>query len=1159
MLQLQRASAGSGKTFTLAKKFIWFFITIRPEGEPRRLREPAELEDSLSHILAVTFTNKATNEMQLRIVEKLFALGYPDVVIKDGKRPDYEKEFCKELGVPQSRLQQVCRRALGILLHNYSDFNVSTIDSFFQHVLRTFAYETGVNDSYQVELDTDYLTRLAVNAVLEELDTRNAKPSTLFWIRILMDREKKGWQIFQRREKGKTKAGGSYSDLIAAVARLENEDYKSVRKFIADYFAADSDLEGEFLRLQELFASRLREPRRILLEKAAAFRDSLPEEIASLTGRSTLGVFPAIARFILDSSEDSLPATTIPDLESKLSAKNFITFRKQSPEQAAFLESGAQELSQLWQDWENLLSEPAYRAWKLYEANIPYMGLFSVILDRRAAILDENNAIELGETSSILNEMIGDSDAPFIYERLGTYLNHFLIDEFQDTSRLQWANLKPLLAESMSRENDNLIIGDAKQSIYRFRNADPSLITDVVPAQFAGRVSILGDAPEHNTNWRSRINVIRFNNSLFSFLADSLDSKYFDLSPSRLSFRRLYSNTIQPPGKKAVEDGVRGYVEAVIYEKNPETLTHLVESIPSRILSITARGYKMRDIAVLVDDNNQAKSVINAIITHNSSCGENSCRIPFVSDQSLLVKSSKAVAVVVACLASVARGAKPSLPDEDEEKVRSVNWSDLESNLRYYMFDSPDLPTEELVRTFLSMGTDFDALRDMLSRMESVALPALVEAIVSRFVDPVLRRNDAIYLAAFQDLVLEYCEAHPTDISSFLDWWERKSLKASISSPEDTDAVRVMTIHKSKGLEFTCVIIPFANWELHDTLSSRGREWRWVRPMLPEGLADGLPPYLPVEVSEKMTGTAHESELHRYYDQYKLDNVNRAYVGFTRACEELYVFAPYPKAPKKADPSRMESFTIGSLLERFASRIETITPDPEGYLVDGADVSVDSRPDDKSIILRIGEQAAGPESRISEREKTADKSAAEDKREVAVLCDDYPIYPAPEKLCYRLEALPDVSEEKDSDPRSEGNLRHAALENVVTMADIPRAVRKLKIAGLLPASRVEELIESLTESLMNPDVKRWFDGSGRVLAERNILHGDYKMRRPDRIVIYDGDQVEVIDYKFGHHKPEVYSRQVKRYVDLLKDTGLFRSVRGYLWYVTLGEVSFVAD
>ncbi len=1165
MLQLQRASAGSGKTFTLAKKFIWFFITIRPEGEKRRLRTPAELDDSLRHILAVTFTNKATNEMQMRIVEKLFALGYPDEAKARGIKRDYAAEFCRELGVSEEQLAATCRRALSILLHGYSDFNVSTIDSFFQQVLRTFAYETGINDSYQVELDTDYLTRLAVNALLEQLDTKRADPSILFWIRVLMRREKRAWNIFQRKERQPGhKSGSPYSDLLEAVAKLENEDYKTVRPKIEAFFSGESDLRKEYERLSDYFASRLKEPRKGLLKKADDFMRALPPDVAGATGNSTLAVFPRMVRFILGSPDDRLPSAEIPDYTKILAKPAYLKYVKAHPGEAALLEAGAAALLAVWEDWTRIVGDPAYRSWRLYEANLPFMGLFSIILEKRREFLEENNALELAETSSILHEMIGDDDAPFVYERMGTYLNHFLIDEFQDTSRLQWANLRPLVSESMSRDNDNLIIGDAKQSIYRFRNADPSLITDVVPREFEGRVDRLGDAPEHNTNWRSRLQVVRFNNTFFRFLARGLDSIFLPGAPARLSFDRLYSNVVQPPHHQ--ENA--GYVEATVYDASDKEF-QLTEQIPGMIRDMLSRGYRLNEIAVLVDTSSQASKVIADIMAHNAALAVGERPISFISEQSLLVKASPAVAIVVACLESVARGAAPRLAAKDEPEGRRThfNWRELECNFRFFMMSHPEVVTEELMRRFLEEGAQFDALRDMLAGMQSVALPALVEAIVARFVDADLRARDAIYIAAFQDLVLEYCEGHSTDIASFLEWWGRKSTKASISSPEETDALRIMTIHKSKGLEFRCVIIPFADWQLHDTLSSKGTEWRWVKPLLPEELGAQLPEYLPVAVSREMEGTPHVDSLHKYYDQYKLDNVNRAYVGFTRAKDELYIFAPRPRVPKKATAASAGDMLLGSFLDAFAREVETLQPggDMPEALVHGEDVAVEESAEGR-LTIRIGHK---PEQVEEERKVSS-----------AIELGDYPSLTPGDYLRYRIDTIPLFEgegesdeeegngeeneatahvEDEEADPRSEGSIRHAILENVVTVEDLPRAVRQIRMAGLLSAMRQREVLTSLQESLADPRVARWFDGSGRVVAERSILKAHGPLRRPDRIVIYDDESAEVIDYKFGRHMRGSYSLQVKRYVDALKDTGEFCAVRGYLWYVNLGEIIHVAD
>lgn len=1153
MLTLQRASAGSGKTFTLAKQFIWFFITIRPEGEERRLRTDGELDDSLSHILAVTFTNKATNEMQMRIVDSLHSLAS----YRPGdKVHQYMEDFATSLHVDYGSIARVCDRALKVLLANYSDFNVSTIDSFFQLVLRTFAYETDISDSYRVELESDFLSRMAINAMLDEIDSDECCEDSAYWVRRLIDSEKSGkWNIFQKKEALRGHGTNPYTELLRAVSRLDNEDFRAVRDVVEDYFRSGPDFKEVFETLHAAYDGAVEKLLAELKEAAAALDKVIPDDLREKGSGSDLGRLAKFGKNCRELSPDNplIYASTskMPVLDEKFFAKSGVAkYFRSFPDALAIIAPLAREASDRYQRFIEYAMTPAYRHWTLYKKNIPYLGLIRAVGDKRREYLDETNSVELGETSSILRRIIGDSDTPFIYERLGTYLDHFLIDEFQDTSRMQWHNLRPLLSESMSRGNDNLIIGDAKQSIYRFRNADPSLITETVPAQFSDSLDPDVDSDVKNTNWRSSLRVVEFNNSFFSFLADRIDGcRPAGEGCTRLDFKELYSNVVQEPNHK----DEKGYVKVTVPEASDKgSYTDIVCSeVPLVIEDALARGYRMRDIAVLVRAHSEGEAVISALMAYNDRA---TMKIAFVSEDSLRLVSSEGVRILEAALRSVASGARPDIDTAETEGVRKRvgNWSDMECDFRFFALGHADLPVAEQMRMFLQQGSDFDALGSVLGDMQTLALPALVEALAgSRLMPPSVRRRDAVFISAFQDIVLEYCEEKTTDIASFLTWWERKRVSASISSPEDTDAVRIITVHKAKGLEYPCVIVPFVTSDLSDSLPKRSPEWRWVAPHL--GMPGGsgklrLPPYMPVAIDESLADTVHHPLLTEYYDMLKMDELNATYVAFTRAVDELHVFA---FKGKEKDSARIADF-----LMRFAGEW-SVAPSaglsllpPELIRSNGNSYEIGEPP------VRDAEESGG----VSDH----------------IILEDYPSRPTPDYIKYReedLSALPayrdavgdgeeeqEEPEELDLDPRSEGNIKHAILERMRVVDDLEPALRHLTVDGTLLPDMVDEIRESLRHKLSDPDVSRWFGKDVRVIAERPLLHRGSMLRRPDRIVVFPDGHAELVDYKFGKvRKDKRYARQVRRYVELLKSTGLFPKVCGYLWYVNEGVVQYVCD
>lgn len=1205
MLDLHRASAGSGKTYTLAKKYIWYLITVSVEGSPRRLRTDAELAESARHILAVTFTNKATGEMQQRIVDKLFELAMrqaewehtPDGTARI-KSPDYMDDFVSALKVGPERVAAVCRKALALLLENYSDFKVSTIDSFFQLVLRTFAYESDLNDTYQVELDSEFLSQVGVDGALEEIDASPDDRNTPYWIRQLMDRADAKWNIFTRQYSGSSSfsnAVNPYEDFVKSVNRLENEEYKLIRDEMERYFAGNPD----FIALYEGLAARYETPVRdafmALRKECRAIRALLTADMLAASSRTDVGKFVSRVIKIADAPAREWKREPDPRLAYFIDPA-YLEKNKMAEALADVIESeqikisvakAASALSRFITE----CSSPEYRHWRLYAVNLPYLALFSIVERKRREYLQDTNSVELGETSMILRSVIGDSDAPFIYERLGTYLDHFLIDEFQDTSRLQWENLRPLLEESMSRDNDNLIIGDAKQSIYRFRNADPSLITTVVPEQFGDSVRTLGDRPEENTNYRSLPGIVRFNNSFFSYLVSRLDREAA-LEPDRhRMFGPLYANVAQTPFKK----NAGGYVEVIFPGRDQTDFNGYVAArVPEIVASLCARGYRQRDIAVLVGTGLEGESIIRSFVEYNARMDDPAAEIRFVSEQSLKIAASPAVRIVLGVLGNMARGFNPEINSEEERLRKGVgNWTEMESGFKFYSMGRQDRPMAELLDAFIAERPDMGAVTEMLDSLQSLAIPALVEAVVARFVPDAARRENAVYLAAFQDIVLEYCDSHPTDLGSFLKWWERKSLSASISSPEDTDAVQVLTIHKSKGLEYDCVIIPFAKWNMADHLSISKKEWRWVRPESISCSDMKLPPYIPVETSSMLENTSHSGLLYDYYDMVRMDSLNSAYVGFTRAGRELYIFSPamnvapeiVPAPAKKSKKVKDLSdggakyYEMGRYLVDFLKGLgerpedESIAPDARLY---ACDVRFAPRmSDSEPFVIRAGERvedikAMREESLRGKEKKSAGISPRQPDalpaKEPDLIGDYCSSVPKGDELRYcqgdvvEIINAADVPEDglEDLDPRSEGNIKHAVLARVKVPADLHASVRHLSLAGLMTPQLARQIEDDLASRLSRPTVARWFDGTARVINERPILKAGQVSRRPDRILVYPDGHAEVVDYKFGRYdRSGKYRRQIAGYVRRLAATGMYTDVKGYLWYVNEDVIELV--
>lgn len=1249
MIQLQRASAGSGKTYTLARKFIGYLITTPvnpniPGGKRRLCANRTELLRSLSGILAITFTNKATAEMKERIVDKLSALADPETPADDSK-VDYLEDFKRETGRSRGEIAAVCRMAIDVVLNNFSDFNVSTIDSFFQSVLRTFAYETNLSDGYQVEMDSDLLATMAINMSMDDINMSGSggdgggEPPVKYWIERLMRFERenggKGWNIYARSGSD----AALYQECIRTAKKMENEEYKLHKSELDNYF---NQLRAAGLTFRNVYELLERENERPLLEaygemkKAAGeleeilssgvaenvpLKANLAKHASAIlhsrplgNEKETLFSYAAAAK---DMEQGSL-AVTATNLKKKAIAAMIDTIRP--------IEEKAAAMYGAWMRWCGITGSIRFRYWMLYRKTLLLLGMLHEVRRNVRDYLNDNGMVELSDTGIILRDIIGDSDVPFIYERLGTRLSHYLIDEFQDTSTLQWDNIRPLLKESNSRGEESLVIGDAKQSIYRFRNANSEIITTLLPQQFASDCRSCGDSVEENTNWRSDRIIVEFNNYLFHTLASRIKLPLHGVENAE----EVYSGIVQRPSHKEVE----GLVSVKFFEKIKSEDKSEVEDrdapppyfkeFGALVKEFLSRGYRQRDIAFLVNRKNEGKQIIDSFVAYNSTLAPGETKIEFVSEESLLVSSSKAVAIVIAALKALSTPRTVKTPGPDAKPSHGfTTWEEMEGHYNLFVMRNGGKSTPELLDRFKKIiGSGEDPVRDLyetVAAMQAHTLPALVEQFIHELVSSETMKEETPYIAAFQDLVLEYCERNQADVASFLKWWDTTGCRSTISSPEDIDAVKVMTIHKSKGLQFKCVVVPEVNFAF--TPSPRKSEWLWVEPSrsiaeCESGESVPLPPAVPVDTGElgsllKSEGDSaaseefHKEKYLRFLKAYVLDIINKAYVAFTRAEEELYIYASYSatEAEKVRDTlallsaererntgdttpdegsgdkkiwqpipcAKMNEALVG-LLSHEEDWMEDVDPERRRYML---------QPDvEKRVSISEAADASDPfigsiefgrpktfEENEAKRRAKALKAGSEGRHDEFATAHGYRAMSFPSSLHYREPdtgmITGDEEEQQCIDARSKGNLLHSVLERMETLSDLDKAIRSQRVKGRFTAEGERDIRATLTQALEHPEAKGWFRPGLRVMQERSLLVGTKDgfpvTLRPDRIIVDEEGRATVIDYKFGEPR-RVHRRQVSAYagtLSRLKDADgrpLFTSVEGRIWYVLLGKV-----
>ena len=1014
MLQIFKASAGAGKTHRLTGEYIKLLF-----GQSYAFK----------HILAVTFTNKATDEMKQRILQELFTLSQP------GTGSDYLGQIMEFTGSDEQWVRGRAREILISILHDYTSFRVSTIDKFFQMVMRSFARELGKMATYNVELDRDSVLAKAVDRMFSNLDTPESRKLLDWLIEYSLDAVDKGssWNV-----KG---------EIMRLGGQLFSEEFKLAMEACGESFEKSSVAEVALLK-----------------GSLKGIVDAFEKKGAAL-GNEGLGIMAG--------------AGLSPDDFKGGSRSPFKYFGKlqQSGGKGGIEPPGASFLA-LHDDMGKWFAgkkcpaaiegiyvplnevvgkiighfEADYRGYAsacAVLANVNVLGILNDIYARVLEYCREKNIILLSESAQLLNRIIDGSDTPFVYEKIGVQLENYMLDEFQDTSSLQWRNFYPLLKNSLDESKDNLIVGDVKQSIYRWRGSDWKILGKEIFGQF--REDEVSEE-SLDTNYRSGANIVEFNNSFFDFCAREVQLIYDEKVEGPIE--EVYRGFAQNISGKGLENP--GCVDIEFVPQSDELFEDTVLSmLPGKVEQLLQAGYAKRDIAVLVRKGKEGNLVARKLLE---------CGYDIISSDSLYVASSVAVQKVVNVLREM---------------------------------DNPQSDTLRILKMFQNIPQTEQIGRYSLYQLcEAIIRETLVEE----------ERKDVAFLQAFLDLVLDFTANHGTNIAQFVKWWDESGIKCTISAPEDMDAIRIMTIHKSKGLGFNVVIIPF----LYESLDHQ--------PLLSPNLwcsYKGWP--VPVKYSKGLLDT----EFADMYLNEKLcayvDAMNTVYVAFTRPKRELVVFAPEP-VMKKNGPSRS---SMSDILYAYCSTHHKGDGEWQGKTL-------------------IGEHSA-----VAGGSAPAQKLVLEN------------VFAAPLNEKRMRMAATSGSIGDGESIREHGIAMHYVFSLIDYPSSIPEAVAKACREGVASCSG-EQLLEMVNSKIESVAGYGWFNSGWTVINECTILTKWGEERRPDR-VITKGDEAVVIDYKFGTaHKEnpqlgEKYKKQVSRYVELLTRMG-YKNVKGYLWYLTIDEV-----
>ncbi len=1092
MLTISTASAGAGKTFLLTQTYIDMLFSAHQAKNAHR------------RILAVTFTKKATAEMKKRIVEELSKLARAE-------ESDFAAGLQEKYTLTDNDLQKHAQEILYDLLQDYGAFAVSTIDSFFQQVIRAFSRELGLSGKYNLELDTKAIQQTAVDDFFFALSSEHDKAT--FDALLAMVEEN-----LQQDQKWDPK-----NDILALSAELFKEALILNKDTLFEYLKNTSSIEAY---KQQLYAIRqayyqtyeaARQPVKAYLEENA-----LDYSMFSYGKK----VFAPL---------DYKQSEILAKLPLKDQPNSFIAFAEG---EATILKKVDKENVALQMHEEALrrLVQPLYACFRgtpactCLTAHV-ILKKFSILtlLGKVSECIDDKNKelnrLAISDTNALLNDVVqANESSPFIYEKIGTRVRHFLIDEFQDTSAMQWTSFRPLIEESLATQQDNLVVGDVKQSIYRFRNSDYSLMLHGIRNDFP-----LSAQNPLGGNWRSTRSVVNFNNALFGKLSEMLNA---EMNEQLTSQYVAYQDVIQEVYHKHEQDPMLAITAAKKQKKVEEGFVQVrftpcdkkelwreevLQQLPSLLADIKTRGISLGRVACLVRNNKDALSIADTLI---------GAGYKVMSNEGLKLKASPAVMLVITYLKSL------------------LNPSDMIQQYALCYF-AEQLGIDTTIMERLKAQSAVYSTHNLFDHIQTVIQTLKL-----------LESDHKPYLLALQDLVYDYQNKYTADLYSFVTWWDEHADTKALSMQQTDDAIQLVSIHKSKGLEYDVVIIPFCDWAKAADINSY-KNILWVKPLNASGDTT-IPPLLPVLYSPTLAQTAFAADYYKELLDLYLDNLNLTYVAFTRAKKELYVFAPEMSESKSKKKGKEKTpSNIGELLHvLFHNNPLAMQQDSNGYATTfrmGVQDTYTHKKQQKEtdekeqwklslpLLPDIPMKKPKFEATTADKQDKGDEDASQEQRRFAI----------------RFSSQDFFGDEENG--AAFGSLMHQILQQVYVRGDEDKVIAEMLRMGMLQQSELPAVRASMQQfwTLIAKKGKgEWYDPNRyTILNEQEILLRTGTIKRADRILVDKATkQAIVIDYKFGEERKKYY-QQVREYMSYLRDMGY--SVEGYLCYVTQEEIKDV--
>ena len=1069
-LKIYKSSAGSGKTFTLVKEYLLLV-----------LKNP----DDFRSVLAITFTNKAAEEMKSRIVEAL-------VELSGGKESALKETLESELPKINIRIQS--ERALKNILHDYSNFSVSTIDSFFQRILRSLAREIHLPLKMEVEINTDDAILSVTEALFHEIGS---------------DKELSDWLTDLVLQKLDLDKGWNIEADISSVAREIFNESSSSRKVLSRQ------------EIREIYSS-LREKKMKFTRTMAAFGKEGLEAIRnggfdiddfSYKSSGVAGYFRKIAQG--KSSDDFQPGSRV--LKGIESADTWISKNHAQRNELLFLTE--EKLLPLLRKAMEFF-EKEFTDYCTTDEVLKKIYLFGLVNDLQSKFREyrrEKNVILLADTTRLLSEVISDHDTPFVYEKTGNRFKHLLIDEFQDTSLLQWKNLMPLIINTLGSGFITLVVGDAKQSIYRWRGGNMNLLIKDIYVDLTHFRSLVKQSALA-TNYRSKKEIVEFNNRFFKEAKKLLQNDDQNDGLLELAYGQDLEQVV------AAKNNQGGYVQVDLISTEEinvpddedadwkdEAMRRMLEAINDLIQN---KKYQYKDIAILVRKNTDGNKIANFLL-------ENKIE-KIISPDSLMLNSSPAINFLINIFRFLADQGNQiaraefllyyvthlSKPVEDIHKI----FSD------HKVKGSTSKKKQESTTLFDTGQFQKNVFNEILPEEFTGHIPYLSNLPVYELSEQLVRifnlaKEPDAFIQRFQDLILEYSVSQGSSTEGFLNWWDNNSKvsEASVVTPEDEDAIRIMTIHRSKGLQFPIVFIPFCEWDLQP----KSNELIW--------LETNHSPYNELGKTALLTSSKLENTFYSegYLDevhQTLIDNLNLIYVAFTRPEKQLIIYCPAAseKSKSSADKEkRKASKLISAVLHQMTGA------EQENYIFGGASQN--------------------------------DKKKSDDSSDRSFTLQTYGTYRWQERLSLATHShdLIELVEDSSLTKINYGILVHSILAEIRDISEAERVGEKFVYEGMITENEMPAMLEEIRQVLNVPEIAAFFKKDLVTMNEREILLPDGEMLRPDKVILSESETI-VVDFKSG--KPlKKHESQIKRYADVLRSMG-YPNVKAKLVYLGDREV-----